>query len=402
MRANPEIVTEMRRCVADKYGTVNDIDTQTSVTLSERTYSSSNTPGFPGVTPLPFRGYWMDWRRRTYGTLRYDAKSSATNYNYGFGPSTFYAVAQASIEQHVPATLRFNTSAEYRARSKVISDIQRIKVNVAQNIAEYRQVGNMFSTNARRIANAYRALRRGDVSGMAKHIPVRKRHQQNLLRRGPLDVRREAPSIWLELQYGWNPLLGDIYTGMTEFYRRVESGYPIRARGTGSFTESYGTKLDSDSGWVSFRDSTTRTFKNLYIIEYEVDHSQLANLDDWGVTNPALLAWELVPYSFVVDWFIPVGDWLSQVGYSLGLYFKRGMRTALADAFTIRNFRPKSGATFSLKVSGQDTFRTTRMRREVLSSFPSPGKPRLDPNGLRGKRIANALSLLALAFDRRV
>lgn len=31
------------------------------------------------------------------------------------------------------------------------------------------------------------------------------------------------------------------------------------------------------------------------------------------------VAWELTPWSFVVDWFIPIGDWLTARGHAQGL-----------------------------------------------------------------------------------
>ena len=31
-----------------------------------------------------------------------------------------------------------------------------------------------------------------------------------------------------------------------------------------------------------------------------------------SLDNPAVLAWEALPYSFVVDWFIPIGDYLNE------------------------------------------------------------------------------------------
>jgi hypothetical protein len=32
-----------------------------------------------------------------------------------------------------------------------------------------------------------------------------------------------------------------------------------------------------------------------------------------GITNPLLVAWDAVPLSFVVDWFLPVNNWLKQL-----------------------------------------------------------------------------------------
>ncbi len=43
-----------------------------------------------------------------------------------------------------------------------------------------------------------------------------------------------------------------------------------------------------------------------------VDNPNLFLASRLGLTNPAAVAWELVPYSFVVDWFVNVGDYLNQ------------------------------------------------------------------------------------------
>lgn len=400
-RANPEI--SQITLPWSQVGSTGYNDSGVStITTWDRSYSSYNTAGFPNVVPLPFRAHTVDLRRfsgpRTWVFYSKYLKGSKWWYRRT-GPRTGsgQGAGQPSITSTIPnADLWL---AADKARSKVIQDIQRVKVNVAQNIAEYRQVHRMFGANARRIANAYRALRHGDVRGFAREIPLRKRHKQSLLNRGPLDIRGAAPSIWLESQYGWKPLLGDIYTGITNFYQRVESGYPIRAVGRGVITRSW-DETATPVGIVQILRRQTGKYRCLYIIEYEVDHSQLANMDDWGLTNPLLLAWELLPYSFVVDWFLPVGSWLSQVGYSLGLHYRRGMRTALAQVTTIERGKAVTHPDYERSVAGSDVYDTIRLRRELVSGFPNPGLPRVDKNGLRGLRIANALSLLSLAFDR--
>lgn len=406
-RPNPERIYEYRNYrytyKTTPTGPVTDSYPTATLTVEDRSYTSTNTPGFPDVAVLPFNNHQVRWRRRTYGNLQYDrTKWDGTYTRYTNVPSTVLAVSQEAIETHAGnTTVMWSSNAHARARSKVIGNIQRLKSNVAQNIAEYRQVQNMFSTNVRRITNAYRALRHGDVSGFSRNIPLRKRHKQDLLRRGPFDVRRNAPTIWLETQYGWLPLLGDVYTGITNFYKRVEEGYTIRAKGSGVDTFVTSGGWVNDPGIVRHRDTTRKKIYCQYIIDYEVDFARLVNMQSWGLTNPLLLAWELVPYSFVVDWFLPVGDWLSQIGYSTGLYFKRGMRSAMIVADTVRTFGPQpTTANETRKLTGTDWYRSVAFNREKLGSFPSPGVPRLDPLGLRGRRIANALSLLALAFDR--
>lgn len=399
-RANPEVVTQAFAGQYQSYGYPVS-NTNHILEVWRRTYVSGNTVGFPNVSPLPFNGHDVTIRRASWQpNCWFNEWRNPYRWHTFSGPSAGMGVSVIGPDYHIPFSSLFgNESGELRARAKVISKIQRIKANVAQNVAEYRQVSGMFDTNIRRVTNAYRALRRGDVRGLGREIPLRRRHQQSLLNRGPLNIRSTAPSVWLEVQYGWNPLLGDIYTGLTNFYSRVEEGIPIRAVGRATSVTHDSVKLDPDISYISFNDSSTTRYRNMYIIEYEVDNSQLANLDDWGITNPALLAWELVPYSFVVDWFYPVGDWLSQVGYSLGLHFRRGMRTSNVTRLTSRRF--KSTSTWPSNAIGNDSFQTIKLRREVLGGFPDVGRPVFDPGGLRGKRIANALSLLSLAFDRR-
>lgn len=405
-RPSPETTNKSIPWRTESYGTVK---TGVSTTLSEeRTWWGSDTPGFPDVSPLPFRNHYVTYQRRYYDPKffhrrdRWFAGKFYAITEWYEGASAGYGTGMLSPMGHVTSSMLYD-GADRRAKAKVIGDIQRIKMNVAQNVAEYRQVSRMFATNIRRVTTAYRALRRGDIDDLSRQINLRRRHKQSLLNRGPLDIRANAPDIWLEVQYGWNPLLGDIYTGVSEFYRKVESGYNIRAVGRATYKTKSSDKVNNVVGGADFDDYTERTSKCKYIIEYQVDSTRLANMDDWGITNPLLLAWELVPYSFVVDWFYPVGDWLSQVGYSLGLYFSRGMRSSLATAQTVRRFKPIADSAYPYYrfCQGTDSWKSAVFHREVIGGFPSPGAPRLDLDGLRGKRIVNALSLLALAFDRK-
>jgi hypothetical protein len=50
---------------------------------------------------------------------------------------------------------------------------------------------------------------------------------------------------------------------------------------------------------------------------------------DFGLTELPLTAWELVPFSFVVDWFVNIGDWLEALTPKLGIKI-------LSEGYTVK------------------------------------------------------------------
>lgn len=47
--------------------------------------------------------------------------------------------------------------------------------------------------------------------------------------------------------------------------------------------------------------------------DIEVINDSLLTLDQCGLINPLSVAWELVPFSFVVDWFLPIGTYINSM-----------------------------------------------------------------------------------------
>lgn len=369
-----------------------------------RNWTGNTSPGFPGNLRVNPHIADHRWARRdpSFYYYIYNGSSNWTEYrgparNLPGGPpdSPINSLASAAMADEVRAT----------ARSRLISKISRQKVNIAQNIGEYRQVQNMFLSNTRRLADAYRALRRGDIRGLQRHF--KHKTQRDFKRTGRLardQLIRNPSSWWLELQYGWLPLVGDVYDGMTEFYRRVEQGVTIKEiAGASRKWDAYNPSVQHNQ-YIFYSRATSRRAVCKTGITYTVDSARLANLQDWGVLNPLLLAWELMPYSFVVDWFVPVGDWLANVGYSMGLTFREGFESYLVQAESTRVYKPgvppPQYPNYRWVCKGTDTFGESTFKREKLYSFPASPMPTLE-QGLRGKRIANALALLGVAFGRR-
>jgi len=121
-----------------------------------------------------------------------------------------------------------------------------------------------------------------------------------------------------------------------------------------------------------------------------------------GITNPLLIGWELVPFSFVVDWFLPVGNWLESVDAMLGYesaYYSSSFRVEAIwnDDFGQRINAPSGPGYISAYYSGNK--RLFQLKRSVSNSVPIPKFPRIkDPFSLG--HMANGLALLTQVFRR--
>lgn len=146
--------------------------------------------------------------------------------------------------------------------------------------------------------------------------------------RVPMAIKRwrNYPDKWLAYRYGWLPMVMDAY-GAVKALERAEDGTYSRAVVTGkcyeevasdstapvNVTVRFGTSSSYLSYWVPGVKKTQLTHSCFYRIDATINNATYLRLQDVGVTDPASTAWELIPYSFVVDWFINVGDWLGAV-----------------------------------------------------------------------------------------
>jgi hypothetical protein len=73
-------------------------------------------------------------------------------------------------------------------------------------------------------------------------------------------------------------------------------------------------------------------------------NSRLAELQSFGVINPLSIAWEVVPFSFVVDWFIPIGATLEALTSTAG-FRNDGGWTSCQRQYTLNVYRniPEDG-----------------------------------------------------------
>lgn len=165
------------------------------------------------------------------------------------------------------------------------------------------------------IRNPIRSIRQG-VRDYLDHV---KKHGRRLPSyRRPGFVR----DSWLEYSFGWKPLISDADNAMTAFFssRHIKPMFSL-VRGNANDIESEVVTPRSQTAGFSHTYSwdqvTRRECKVKYYGIYHSIGKGRNNLHHYGFAPwefvPTL--WELIPYSFLVDYFTNVGDIVSSWSY---------------------------------------------------------------------------------------
>jgi hypothetical protein len=292
------------------------------------------------------------------------------------------------------------TSARNMATNMVLTRVKNMKFNAAQALAERKQTAGLLINTSNRFITFALMARKGNFTGARRALGKRSKelYPKGLPRDLPEPPTRDVFSnLWLELSYGWRPLLGDIYGAAESLAQVVLKNNPTYAKGKGAdemnvFKTYFG--LNTSVGVHETAIVTSRI-----ALQYAVADSGLNALSRHGLTNPLALAWELLPYSFCVDWIYPVGTYLNNLDIASGLIFKGGWRTE-KTLYSAESSGLSHVDGWKQMGSMKATQRDVTIRREALGSFPAPPMPTFRL-GLNTAQIGSALALLNQAFNRR-
>lgn len=178
--------------------------------------------------------------------------------------------------------------------------IRATNLNLAQSLFEYRQTAKLFSDLSADIWKTYQSLRKGrafyDLARAIRNPRTR--------------IDRRLANRWLQYQYGWKPLMSDIYGVTDALVKKINEGFPQYVRARRDSTIDQNVVIDVSNG--SRRSNVLRQVTRGQA-RYIVRDATIKSLTQCGITNPLLLGWELIPFSFVIDWMVPVGNLLESL-----------------------------------------------------------------------------------------
>lgn len=336
--------------------------------------SGSNDPKKKVPQPYTMNSYnWMRTRatRVTYGV----------NYDYPF--------LRSGIGLLPP---QFTGNDENALQSKLQAAIKGHDFNASMAFAEVEKSALTIKRSAIAITRMMRGLVTGNAQ-MALRALGALPGQRETARIGAMLKRGDIPAALLAMRYGWDPMLSDAFSA----YDAIRASAKDRSL---TFKVRKTVKFEGeDSSSPSTYKLPTKGFRSVTL---SVRMSEkLGFVQDYNVLDPAGVIWERVPFSFVVDWFIPIGQFLENASF-FGSFTSQVVRSnyAYSAADSSRGTPwPDGGGSV---ITAQDSWKGVRRTfvRTVSNGVPlSPPSLKTMKKAFSTTHLQNAAAIIAVAVE---
>lgn len=276
---------------------------------------------------------------------------------------------------------------EYRLLAKLLNKVKGHSFNAGVAFAEVDKFASGVLSTVKQFGFGAADLANGRIESFARRFgtyPPNSKITRKLM-------TRDFSGRFLEMRYAWQPAVKDAYEASKAFEALSNgprkntfkvSGYrvaPVLVTGDWIVTESQGL--------------ARRTYT------YEA-YEELSVLRQMGLGNPASILWERIPYSFVVDWFLPIGTYLELIGqvpFLKGRFMRSDSYEEIyTGKYTVIAQPP--GARYTVKtVPGLRSVHYS-MSRTVPGSLSVPFPSMKVAGAVEGRRLQNALALTHQIF----
>lgn len=176
--------------------------------------------------------------------------------------------------------------------------------SIGIDLAQYKQANSMISARATQLLGFASSLVRGSPLGAARSLGISIQDAKRVMRTRH-GVSRSLADLWLEFWFGWKPLVQDIY-GACEVLSNPLPPWRIKGSATETRSFSYGGTAPATGGV-----RRTQMSRVSVSLDIEVVHPTLRKLQMLGLINPFSVAFDAIPWSFVLGWFSNINSYLS-------------------------------------------------------------------------------------------
>jgi hypothetical protein len=334
------------------------------------------------------------------GDITHDQGTSKTSWSGGIVNDSAYTLDGHYSGQHVEWR-QWSQTVYNTALGKYYQQLRNAETQLSVDLIEMGKTREMMFKRIKDVIRIARAARKGNF------LPYQRRRKRRP-GENPDDAWHQTMSkTWLEWKYGWSPTLSTIFDCVN--FQRTKA-HKFRVEG------KYAKK-----GTFAYRDGIQGYTDNLPVLghlryvyacrirgDYAVRDRAYFDASRLSPLNPATIIWELVPYSFVVDWFIDIGGYLQnlETAYGVGLTFLSGYETQLfvirANATIPAGARDSNsfGNTWYTTGGLSSSLHEARRRRLRLETPPIPHLPKFEPK-LGWQRLISGAALLNQILTKR-
>lgn len=187
---------------------------------------------------------------------------------------------------------------------------------IGASLGEIDQSFKMIATRGKQLLTAARALKRGDIVSALTAFDLRPPKGSRFRN------TKSFGNLWLEYHFGWEPLVKDIYDATMITCLPVKP-FPWKGKSKQRFQWTEFPQAGNTNKWNKYAGTVSSEMS----VQVDVTNPNIAFAGQLGFLNPLSIAWELVPFSFVVDWFANVSQKLDGMSDYAGMRLIDPMHT---------------------------------------------------------------------------
>lgn len=248
---------------------------------------------------------------------------------------------------------QLHVEAANGARARLMSKLQPARAMMGVNLAQLNQSLDMIASRSKQLYRAWRRLRVFDLPGMLRELGV-----GTIVKLSPAGdyystkrrrwVRKREwtsalDSTWLEFTFGWVPLIQDLYSAANVLQGEFPP-IPVRSSCKAKGVLVYDRMYE--------RVTVHKTVVSRMHAGIVVTNPNLALANNLGLLNPVAVLWDVIPFSFVVDWFMKINKFVNTINDMAGFSYVDASTTEIITAEVDVYYKPFGNIPHGTRSSG--------------------------------------------------
>lgn len=368
-----------------------------------------------------------DWFRYTTRPTSFETRNQPGKHSW-FHPAGSMTVPHSALlygglgnRSYYQPTPALQLNVDNTARTRVLNEVGAKKWDLGVTAGELRETVLLGADLCKQVLSSARNLEKEFGQQIAREVARSRNmarrptvYERRLLREGTRKARSQAAvyeaarNQWMQYNFGLRPLARDVHDATNALNNLI--GAPIIVYGRAGASQSYKrrrTVTPSNCLW-QFDEEVNGEFAVHYSVQYESGTDGVSSLTQLGLDNPWSVGYELARLSWLLDYAVGVGEWLSSWTALNGMKFRKGSITKIwrATSSLVQGsvkLEPSGNnpQIWVLKPKPSWALDAGRMERGVITAPLTPAFAPQIKNQLGMLQLANSLFVLSQFAGRR-